>query len=312
MEKQTFAQFMQTALSQYYAEAQVGRDFITSVSVSKLFGEILARYFKKTYEEMGCPQEFEIVELGGHRGQLKQDILAHFPCPYRLIEMGDALPERICGVVFSNEFFDALPVHRVQVSGGAWREIYVDKQRQESLGELSDPRLLDVLAPLPVAYMEGYQTEVNLLAQDWLRDIAKCLERGIVLSIDYGFEYTDYYSPYRPQGTLRCYYQHTMNTQPYERIGAQDITADVEFSTLIKTGEACDLKLKEFLSQEKFLLTHGLDLIMRRNPRVVAQLTHPGLMGRAFKVLIQEKNRAGPISNDNRNDTLSKNRSPRT
>ena len=66
------------------------------------------------------------------------------------------LPEQIVGCVFSNELLDALPVHRVQGD----QEVYVTAGFEEALGPLSDARL----PRLP----EGYRSEFNLRALDWL------------------------------------------------------------------------------------------------------------------------------------------------
>ncbi|SFD62719.1 SAM-dependent methyltransferase [Spirosoma endophyticum] len=52
------------------------------------------------------------------------------------------------------------------------------------------------------------------------------------MTIDYGFESADLYTPSRRQGTLRCYRNHTTNTSLYEQIGGQDITTSINFSAL--------------------------------------------------------------------------------
>jgi SAM-dependent MidA family methyltransferase len=151
---------------------------------------------------------------------LRADVLAATPdLRYRIVETGDSLPDSIVGCVFSNEFLDALPVHLVQVKDGTWQEIYVNADLKESLGALSTPRLADFLSDLPVQYMEGYRTEVNLRALDWLADVAKRLKRGWIITIDYGYERPEYFSPHHRDGTLLCYYQHTKSANPYAHIG---------------------------------------------------------------------------------------------
>lgn len=263
----------------------ISGDFFTSVSVGPLFGQILARQFLLWREQF---DDFTVYELGGHRGQLRADVLAAAPgLDYRVIEVGDALPERISGCVFSNEFFDALPVHRVCGSC----ELYVDGNFTEQPGPLSDPRL----PRLP----EGYQTEINLKATEWMTEIARLLERGYALTIDYGFERAEYFAPHHSQGHLQCYYRHTRNTDPFLHIGEQDITAHVDFSSLMETGTQHGLKTVLFTDQAHFLLEIGEPIIREivertagkpsKERQSIHQLTHPGLMGRAFKVLIQKK-----------------------
>src|SRR5205823_1246525 len=110
----------------------------------------------------------------------------------------DELPAGITGCVFSNEFFDVLPVHRVIRRGGALKEIYVTADFEEIEGPLQEP--MDV----PVA--EGQVTEVNLEARGWMQRIAASLYRGYHLAIDYGYLREEYYS--QPHGTLMCYWKH--------------------------------------------------------------------------------------------------------
>ncbi len=207
-----FARFMELALYHpqhgYYASGRerIGKkgDYFTSVSVGPLFGKILAKQFVKFREELSNPPEFEVVEFGGQRGQLRTDVLAAAPdLVYRVIETSDLLPDSIVGCVFSNEFLDALPVHLVQVKDGAWQEVYVSVDLQEVIGPLSSPRLAEYLRDLPIQYMEGYRSEVNLRALDWLTEVARRLKRGWVVTIDYGYERSEYFAPHHRDKSVR-------------------------------------------------------------------------------------------------------------
>ncbi len=307
----TFAEFMGLALyhpeAGYYTRGHrvIGPqgDFFTSPSASPLFGRLLARQFLRFREELGNPPGFAVVELGGYQGQLRQDVLAEAPdLDYRLVEVGDSLPPGLVGCVFSNEFWDALPVHRAKVEGGRWQEIYVREEGEgfaDELGPLSDPRLEEYLHDLPVAWMEGYETTVGLQAQEWMLRLGRSLERGFVLSIDYGFERAEYFSPQRPKGTLRSYYRHTLGDDYYARPGEQDLTAHVDFSALIDTGRQVGLEPVLFTDQGRYLVGIGQELFREiaertagqfsRERQAIHQLIHPSLMGSAFKVLIQKK-----------------------
>lgn len=273
----TFARFMELALYHpqhgYYTsgKARIGKsgDFFTNVSVGPLFGRILARQFQQWGVE-------EVVEFGGHRGQLRDDVLAAAPqLRYRIVEVGEELPEKITGCVFSNEFLDALPVHRVC----GQQEVYVNADFREELGPLSDPRL----PRLP----EGYRSEFNLRALDWLQELAKRLQRGYVLTIDYGFERAEYFAPHHKDGHLQCYHRHKKSGNPYQHIGEQDITAHVEFTSLIEHGKQFGLQPLLFTTQERFLMKAGADLLAQ-HPKQAHQLLH-STMGHAFKVLVQQK-----------------------
>src|SRR5271168_2602591 len=79
----TFARFMELALycpeSGYYETeiAKVGRggDFITSVSVGNVFGQLLGYQFSQWLEAGGWPPQMVIAEAGAHDGRLAADIL---------------------------------------------------------------------------------------------------------------------------------------------------------------------------------------------------------------------------------------------
>jgi len=273
----TFERFMDLALYHpqhgYYTSgrARIGKsgDYFTSVSAGPLFGRILARQF----QQWGVT---EVVEFGGYRGQLRADVLAAAPdLSYRVVEVGDELPHKITGCLFSNEFLDALPVHRVH----AEQEVYVTADFQEVLGPMSDKRL----PRLP----KGYRSEFNLRAIDWLEDIARRLERGCILTIDYGFERAEYFAPHHKDGHLQCYYQHTKSNNPYERVGEQDISAHVEFTSLIEHGEKLGLETVLFTTQERYLTNVGEAEIVQ-DPKAAHQLLH-STMGHEFKVLVQRK-----------------------
>ena len=152
----SFRDFMEEALYHpefgYYNSARnpIGRqgDFYTSSDLDPIFGKLLARKFAQMASALGVsPEAFTIVELGAGRGLLARQILQHHHFPYRILERSaamrerqreslqgfdvewmEALPAGITGCVFSNEFFDALPVRRVICRNGALREIHVTSE----------------------------------------------------------------------------------------------------------------------------------------------------------------------------------------
>lgn len=296
-----FERFMDLALYApdcgYYTKpgpSPVGKagDFITSVSSGPLFGRILAHVIEGTRRELNDPA-FTVVEYGAHRGALRSHILTELPdLNYLAIDVGDSEPAAITGCVLANELLDALPVHRVHASKGQWLEWYVEADVngafQWSLGPLSSETLHLALAPLPVQVMDNYTTEINLRALEWIDTIAQRLKRGAIILIDYGYERVDYFAPHRHQGTLTCYRQHSRGNDPLLLPGEQDITAHVEFSSLIDRAKSHGFEVKTFETQEQFLLKAGRALIHQGaiDPTSIQQLTHPNFMGQAFKVLI--------------------------
>lgn len=298
----------------YYSSARnpLGKegDFYTASDVDPVFGALLARKFLQLAESIEVETDrFTIVELGAGEGRLARDILTHARFQYAIIERSAAmrkrqqetlrdsavnwienLPRDLTGCIFSNEFFDALPVHRVVKRHGVLREIYVNADFEEVEGDLQ------VALDAPVA--EGCFAEINLGARYWMRRIGDSLRRGYHLAIDYGYLEREFYA--RPGGTLMCYWKHQAVDNPYVRIGEQDITTHVNFSDLIEAGRDAGLETTEFSTQMDFLIRLGildeLKLLTEANSpqaiqRVLAikKLILPGSMGERFKVLLQRK-----------------------
>lgn len=108
------------------------------------------------------------------------------------------------------------------------------------------------------SYTDGYRSEVNLAALNWLSLVADRIKCGYLLTIDYGYPASRYYNPRRLQGTLQCYHQHQRHNNPYIDIGQQDITAHVDFTALERWGERCGLDKVGFTEQALFLMALGL------------------------------------------------------
>lgn len=220
------------------------------------------------------------------------------------------------GCFISNELVDAFAVHRVTVKTGKLQEIYVtwnDDRFVERIGDLSTPKLAEYFENLGLdlcQYAEGYQTEVNLNAIDWLSTVNDRLARGYVITIDYGYPASRYYSKVRKDGTLTGYFEHRPTDSPYEKVGLQDLTAHVDFTTLENHGKTLGLTHCGTTQQALFLMALGLGETIARlsqtetrsiqeiNNRlaqreVLHRLINPMGLGN-FLVLIQSKETALP------------------
>ncbi len=298
----------------YYTSARnpLGRegDFYTSSDLDPVFGKLLAAKFAQMAETLGVPEEsFTILELGAGRGLLARQILSHTRFRYCILERSgamrerqrevlngievewvDAMPEGLTGCVFSNEFFDALPVHRVVRRNGRLREIYVTADFNETEGDLQ--------VPLDVPLAEGQLADICIEARRWIERIAASLHRGYHLAIDYGYQEREFYA--RPRGTLMCYWQHQAVENPYVRIGEQDITSHVNFSDLMSAGEEAGMANVSFQTQMDFLIQQGIlqeiealvpatSAAAVQRMMAIKKLILPDAMGHRFKVLIQRK-----------------------
>ena len=125
------------------------------------------------------------------------------------------------------------------------------------------------------------------------------MKRGYVVTVDYGYPARELYSPARRQGTLLCYYRHTVQEDPYDRIGRQDMTSHVDFTSLVWAGRSVGLELLGFTDQLSFLMGLGVaqeidGIVAEKGPDDPAvlrakALLMPQRMGRVFKVLLQGK-----------------------
>src|SRR5690606_24537709 len=109
------------------------------------------------------------------------------------------------------------------------------------------------MPPLP-----GYQSEINLRAEAWIRQMGHWLKRGAALLIDYGFPQREYYHPQRNEGTLMCHFRHHAHSQPLIYAGLQDITAHVDFTAMADAALEGGLDVLGYTSQARFLMNAGL------------------------------------------------------
>jgi SAM-dependent MidA family methyltransferase len=245
---------------------------------------------------------YVLIERSPAMRELQRRNLLHGLCEPDRITWVDDLPSlgpsHVTGLMFSNELPDAFPVHRIQMEKGTAQEIYVDYDGAtfvERLGPLSSPTVQEYLTRLKVALPDGYQTEINTQAVRWMEQVAASIDRGIALTIDYGHTAQDLYGPDRAKGTLLCYHAQMTNEDPYSRVGQQDMTAHVDFSTLATVGETHGLLVTGFTNQMSFLMGLGVEeMLANLDPegpefRAAIHLLRPDGMGRTFKVLVQHK-----------------------
>ncbi len=314
----------------YYSKNPGTEDYYTNVDVHPIFSEILARFFAETLKKNFAGESVSIVELGPGPGKLAGNILSWIEqnetelfqrLKYVAVEKSAArksailekakkfqgrltaqnnLPASVTGVIFSNEFFDALPFERVRMKGGKLKEIWVDENFSEVEQDAREPilKFFEWLGEYP---QEGCEAEVPWSSKEWMTKIGRCLRKGIVLTIDYGYEARELFSELRPSGTALCHFRHSTNRDFYQNIGEQDITAHANFSVLIKEGEKWGLSSEKLVSQSRFVLDHGFedavrsleqtqDIKMRlKLSSAIKTLVHPEGMGGTFKALLQKK-----------------------
>lgn len=306
-----------------------GGDYYTSPSVHPVFGALMALQLEEMWRLLGRPSPFVVIEMGAGDGCLARDIVSYaqdmtpFSLLYIATDLAPGTPSDeaihwlrsrgapfrdVVGCVLSNELVDSFPVHQVTMAGGRVREVYVDLCQDslvEVLGEVSSPAIGAYLEAAGIILEEGQRVEVCLEVEPWLRGVAEALERGFLLTIDYGYLQQDLSSPGLQGGTIVGYRRHDPTTHILERVGDQDITSLVNFSSLVLLGHKYGLEEQGLVSQRRFLTNLGLhtfrDALARQNPKdyyangmAMLDLIREEGLG-SFMVLIQSKN-VGPCS----------------
>ena len=308
----------------YYKRTDLKRwgregDYRTSPERSTLFGATFARYFAKLYIELQQPPEWTIVEAGGGARDFATIVMRVlrelFPRVFQAtryvhiestVELQELSPIK-AGVFFSNEVLDAFPVHCLTRTGDELSELYVTLSADEkfvwSNGPLSTPALLEFCDEYSVELEEGQIVEINLGIDDWLKSVAAKLERGYLITVDYGAESYDLYDvALRPQGTLRGFSRHGFVDDVLVQPGDYDITTTINWSQVQAVGSRLGFTTVEFEPQDRFLLNAGLlEEIQREMSRLSSdaaklsltagarEMILPGGMGSSFQVLVQKR-----------------------
>ena len=313
-------------------------DYRTSPERSVLFAATFARYFATLFYKLGSPTDWILIEAGAGSGEFAAGVLEtlrlRFPEVFkatryiiderssgsralaqeRLEQFGQHaafariadLPVVPSGIVFSNELLDAFPVHRVTVESGHLREFFVDNaddgEFQWMLMPPSNKALEKYFAGAGIRLDEGQIAEVNLSIEEWVTLVSTKLQRGYVITVDYGAEGHELFSAARPDGTLRAFQKHQLIESVLENPGFQDITATVNWTQVKRVGEEAGLKTIELERQDRFLLREGLleELEQRVDEAVdeserlrlrtsAREMILPNGMAASFQVLVQEK-----------------------
>lgn len=333
-------------LGYYMAGAQklgAGGDFITAPEVSSLFGQCLSVQCMQVLTTLGGGS---VLELGAGTGRLAFDVLTAMsdapPENYFILEPSaelqqrqsqllreqldaslfskltwlDTLPENFVGVCIANEVMDALPVELFTRNEKGVQQLCVEGDEGGVLGFIereAPTALLDAIthieSELGLPFANGYRSEYCALLAPWITSLASAMKKGVLLLSDYGYPRSEYYLPERTQGSLACYYQHHFHDDVFFHPGLQDITAHVDFTSVIEAGSAAGLALLGYTSQTGFLLDTGISEIAADRmqacaseqeqltlARQIKTLTLPGEMGERFQFMALGKNYATPLA----------------
>ncbi|HCB68295.1 MAG TPA: hypothetical protein DEP52_03110 [Methylophilaceae bacterium] len=305
-------------------------DFVTASEISNFFAKTLCIQFKEIFQSVSR----SIIEIGAGSGQFALQVIQSLSSDheninhYFILEISpslrkqqyelltknlpshlfskiqwiDEIPKEYEGIIFCNEFLDALPVELIKKDSGMYYQkgIGIENDllvwKEKPIDDISNYEEID-LKNLP----DDYVAEYPLYIKNWLKKISQSLNKGIVFIIDYGFNQREYFHEQRSQGTLMCHFKHYAHDNPLIQVGIQDITTHVNFSYVAREASKLGLNITGFISQANFLINCGilnlLETINLENRALymksvseVQKLLSPSEMGDLFKVMTLEKN----------------------
>jgi SAM-dependent MidA family methyltransferase len=308
------SQFMAAANAEYYGSGvPLGRDFVTAPEISQMFGEIIGAWAADLCANAGESGAIW-VELGPGRGSLTADALrvlaktgwqpeVHFVETSRTLraEQGkrvavtqwhddvSTLPTDRPLIVVANEFFDALPIRQLIRAGDGWHERLIACQDTLFLPVTGKPLPDGVIPPAHRDAPIGSILEISPASVGVVKQLAARMhaQGGALLIVDYG-----YISGPQPGETLQAVREHKF-ASPFDEPGCVDLSAHVDFATLMAAGIASGLKAHGPVAQRDFLGSLGLDAraatLARSDPDVMAarhRLMGEDAMGTLFKALV--------------------------
>jgi SAM-dependent MidA family methyltransferase len=314
-------------------------DYRTAPETSPLFAATFAQYFMKSYFDLGAPRQWTIVEAGGGTGEFAHGVLAslqsNFPKIFeatrylidevgpearakagaRLAQFGERVEFRRLSeisepfehaIIFSNELIDAFPVQRLVGRGEGLRQLCISVNEAGEFvwveGDLTD-KVAAYCADIELHLSEGQVFEVNLHAEDFLSRVAALLNKGLVITVDYGATRDELLNaPDRFAGTLRAFHRHQFVNNVLANPGTQDLTTTVDWTAMQEAGARCGFENLRLERLDKFLLNEGL---LEALSSLADQMTHaadvinlqtgaremirPDGLAASFQVLIQRK-----------------------
>ncbi|HYZ82883.1 MAG TPA: SAM-dependent methyltransferase [Bryobacteraceae bacterium] len=287
-----FSRFMELALYHpqfgYYTREHdpFGKhgDFFTAAQLQPVFGRLIGRLARHLLDPL---QARDIVDLGAGRCEMAEAFEGFHYLPLDVAK--GQLPATIRGLVFANEFFDALPVDVFEARGHRLHPRHVTFDAETQRFEWT------TIASSDAAGIEdGCIVERCPSLEPWLERLHSSIETGYVLVIDYG--YTERERLRLPQGTLMSYSRHQALEDVLDSPGERDITAHVNFTSLHESAVNIGFQVEWFESLAATLLRAGkrddfagvLEGDDFRNRQLLKTLLYG--MGETFRTMLLSKN----------------------
>jgi len=273
----------------FYENSPVGgsHHFVTGPHVHAVFGKLLARGLLKMRDAMGESDPPTIVEIGAGDGTLAAQLLEYIPgARYQAVERSPGARRRLSDrgipnvgdlseldpqrntIVIANELLDNMPFRRVRMTDGELVELLVDLDG-DLFVEKEAPCSPEAEEAAP--YLEeGEEAAVSLAALSLVGGLARVLERGYALFIDYQRV------PREPRGGVHGYRDQGVVEDFLADPGSADITVGVDLEALGVKAAKEGLQSFEVLSQRRALLALGFGRWMDEQREIQGHLLSQG------------------------------------
>ncbi|MDQ6964234.1 MAG: SAM-dependent methyltransferase, partial [Mariprofundales bacterium] len=261
-------------------------DFITAADLGPWAAVAFTDLIVWSWQQLGEPAEWALVEQGGGSGRLLIDTLSRLaqqelpqPTTYSVERSAalrqrqqqlyathgvtihqhgsmEQLPQLDAAVLISNELPDAFPVRRFIHRDGVMYEQLVAWSGTDFVWQESDKPLQhapDIPQSICNRWPNNYQSEWSDALSPWLNGCAAVANRSLLICVDYGFSQLEYYRPERSSGTLMGHRAHQVVERVLAHAGECDITSHVDFTALRNSAEGAGFQVVAFMPQWAWL-----------------------------------------------------------
>ena len=306
-------------------------DFITAPTISILFSEMIAIWVVSFWQKLGCPKQFNLIELGAGNGEMMRVLVNTFKkfpqfknsCKINIFEKSGLLKRtqkinindakikwlnnlnelnNFPCIFIANEFFDALPIKQFLKKKEKWFERHVNFANDKKLEYFDIPYDMGKLEKeikFKISYKQNF-IEYSPLAIQYLKTIIDKikLNNGGILIIDYA------YLEKEMKNTLQAVSKHKY-CDVLKNFRNSDITYNLSFNLINKMVKKLGPCSSLSTTQKKFLTKLGImdraKILSKNMPFSkkadiyfrIKRLTDESQMGNLFKVMLitNHKNR---------------------
>jgi len=298
-------------------------DYITAPNISILFSEMIAIWVISFWENLNCPEQFNLIELGAGNGEMMKILVSTFnkfpkfknSCIINILEKSELLRRtqktalkntkikwlnnlnelnNFPCIFIANEFFDALPFKQFLKKEKKWHERHVkftDNKKLEYLDIPFDMKKFEKKIKFKISYNQKF-IEYSPLTKKYLETIIKKIKinNGGILIIDYA------YLEKEMKNTLQAVSKHKY-CNVLKNFRNSDITYNLSFNLINKIIKKLAPCSSISTTQQKFLTKLGIldraEILSKNMPFSqkadiyfrIKRLIDENQMGHLFKIM---------------------------